>query len=857
MLDATKVYGWLLKLYPAGFREEYETPMKRHFRDDYREAQGRSDKALLWLRTLADLAASAPAQLFHELKIDLKHGVRVYRRRWLSAVLAVAALGLAIGASTGVFSVLNALLLRGLPFAEPAQLTELRLAPFTPLMGRAAFAAWSRQSPYLQSTTAFSSSDMNLMGEREAVRVKVTETAANFFQLLGAKTAIGRPFATNEDITGQNATAVISYGLWQEFFAGDSHIAGTTLHLNGMPFTVVGVASAGFDYPAKTTVWIPTVFDFEKIPKRGAFLFQTIGRLKPGVSIRSAQEMFQAEVRRARPARLTNASTDERNRPHLISLRDQLAGPVRQASWVLAGLTLLVLLTACANVAQLLLSRTNERRQELEVRAALGASRARLLQQLTTEALILTAAGALLGLLVAQWTTKLTSSIAPPQLATQDYTILDWRVLAFAGALAMAMALAFGVLPAWLLGRLQPSGQMLRSQPGSRDLRTKQARATLIAFEAALTLTLLTSSLAMGRTFLQMLRADLGFHTAGVVTLNVSLQGTKYRGPAEWQYYSEALGRLRSVPGVQAAGAISHLPLANNLYMGGSFKLDTRQTVPGTVMNAVTPGYFRAMQTRFLAGRDFAESNSREPAPPVVVNEAFAKSTGLGNAIVGRTLTVPWGNTQYRVIGLVATTSLSGPANQGGPQVYWPIEEEPPPALTLVARVSGLPEAYLARCRDAVRALDREVPIYDIKTLDQRLADALAQPRFYTTATLFLAALAVLLAAVGIYGTAAYTIAQRRSEMGIRMALGATYERLRSMMVRESLLPILCGSALGVAGSLAAGRYLGHLIEGAAQAESYIFAAAAGLFLVVGLVASWSATSRVLSIDPADAIRAE
>jgi predicted permease len=479
------------------------------------------------------------------------------------------------------------------------------------------------------------------------------------------------------------------------------------------------------------------------------------------------------------------------------------------------------------------------------------------LQQLTTEAIILTAAGALLGLVVAQWTSQLSSSIAPPQLATQNYTILDWRVLAFAGALALAMALAFGVLPAWLLGRLEPSGQMLRSQAGSRDRRTKQARATLVAVQAALTLTLLTSSLAMGRTFLELLRADLGFHTAGVVTLNVSLQGTKYQGPAEWQFYSEALRRLRSVPGVQAAGAISHLPLTNDFYMAGTFKLDSLQTVRGTVMNAVTPGYFRAMETRFLAGRDFAEDNAHEPEPPVIVNEAFANGAGLGKAIVGRAFHAPWGNTQYRIIGLVKTTSLSDPAYQSGPQVFWPIQEEPPPALTLVARVSGSPEAYLAPCRDALRALDRAVPIYDVKTLDQRLADALAQPRFYTTATLFLAALAVLLAAVGIYGTAAYSIAQRRSEMGIRMALGSTYERLRTMMVRESLLPILWGSALGVAGSLAAGRSLGHLIAGAAQTESSIVLAAAGLFLVVGLLAAWSATSRVLSIDPATVIRAE
>ena len=858
MLNSTKLYSWLLKLYPAGFREEYQTPMERHFRDDYRDALGNSGKALLWLQAIGDLATSVPAEFFRELALDLKHGFRVYRRRSLSTVLAVIALGLAIGASTGVFSVLNALLLRDLPFSNPAQLTELCLSPFNPMMGHVAFGAWSRRSSYLQSAAAFSSSEMNLTGEREAFRVKVAETSANFFQLLGVKPAVGRTFATNEDVTGQNAMAVISYGLWQQFFGGDPQVAGMTLRVNGTPLTIIGVAPASFDYPGKTSLWIPTIFDIETMPKRGAVLFQTIGRLKPGISIRSAQQMFDTEVLRAHPPDRPSISADERNNPHLISLQNQLAGPVRQASWVLAGMTLLVLLTACANVAQLLLSRTTERRQELEVRAALGASRARLLQQLTTEATILTMAGALLGLAVAHWASRLTSSIAPAQLLTQEYTILDWRVLAFAAALALSMALAFGVLPAWLLGRLHPSGQMLRNQSGIRDLKTRRARASLIALQAALTLTLVTSSFAMGRSFLRMLNVDLGFHAACVVTLNVSVQGTKYRGPAEWQYYREALNRLRSVPGVQASGAVAYLPLASNMYMANSFKLDSGQTLHAIVTNAVTADYFRAMETPFLAGRDFAKSTREQAEPSVIVNEAFAQGAGLGNAIVGRTVQAPWdGNHVYRIVGLVATTSFIGPSQQGGPQIFWPIEGEPPAALTLVARVNGPAETYLLRCRDAVRALDKEVPIYDVKTLDQRLADAVARPKFYTTATLFLAVLAVLLASVGIYGTAAYSIAQRRSEMGIRIALGATYERVRTMMVRESAMPILAGMTFGVAGSLAAGRYLVHLVEGAAQIELRICVAAAIAFLLVGLIAAWSASARVRSIDPAEAIRAE
>ncbi|MGC2658079.1 MAG: FtsX-like permease family protein, partial [Bryobacteraceae bacterium] len=668
---------------------------------------------------------------------------------------------------------------------------------------------------------------------------------------------IGRTFARDEDIWGHDSVAVISYGLWQQLFGGDPGVSGASIHLNGRLLTVIGVAPANFDYPGRTSIWTPTVFDFERMPKRGAFLFQTIGRLKQGVTVRRAQEMFQAEVRRAHPSNFGHLNIDEHNRPQIVSLRNQLAGPVRQASWVLAAMTLLVLLTACANVAQLLLSRAIERKGELELRAALGASRARLLQQLVTEATLLTMTGAAIGLVIARWTSRIASSVAPAQLSTQGYTILDWRVLGFAVALALVTGLVFGVTPAWLIGRLQPSGHMVRNQTASGDLGTKRARAALVVLQAALTLALLTSSVAMGRTFLRLLNANLGFHPASVITLNVSLLGIRHSGSGEWQYYSEALHRLRSVPGVEAAGAVSYLPLANNVYMANAFNLDSGQRVKRIVMNAVMPGYFSAMGTSFLAGHDFAEDAMESSERSVIVNDAFAKITGLGSAIVGRRLTASGGNTPYLIAGVVATTRFSGPAYPGAPEIYWPIQEEPPAALTLVARVTGQPEAFLARCRDAVRGVDPQVPIYDVQTLSHRFDDVLSRPRFYTTTIFFLALLAALLVAVGIYGTAAHSIAQRKHEMGVRMALGASYQRIRGMMLRESLTPIIVGAALGIILSLASGRYLGNLLENAAEPTAWASTAGAALLLLTGLTAAWNATGRVLSIDPADALRAE
>ncbi len=853
-----KLYAWLLRLYPARFREEYSIPMERQFRDEWRDARSRPEKLRLYLNAIVDLATYVPVQIFHELLLDLKHAVRIYRRRSFTMTFAVIALGVSIGVSTGVFSVLNALLLRGLPFADPGRLVELWLSPVNVLNGHNAFAEWQRQSRYLEGAAAFSTSDMNLAGGREALRVKVAETTANFFQLLGAKPQLGRAFSRKEDVAGRNRVAVISNSLWQQAYGADRSVIGRTVHVDGAPFTIIGVMPAAFDYPGKARLWIPTAFDIETVPKRGAFLFRTIGRLKEGVTLQSAREHFKAEIRHFNPEALRSLAADERNRPHLTSLQNQLAGPVRQGSWVLAGLTFLLLLTACANVAQLLLSRSSERQQELELRAALGASRARLLQQLVTEATMLTTLGAMLGLLVAQWTCTMAASVLPAQLATQAYSVLDWRVLLFALSLAFAMGIIFGVLPAWTVGRLLPSAGTVRTQPGLRSSRTKRTRSSLIALQAALTFSLLISSFVVGRTFLNLLHTDLGFLPDHVVTLNVSLQGTKYSDAGEWQYYSQALEKLHAVPGVKAVGAVSYLPLGNdNIYMASSFTLDSGQKIEAVVMNSIASDYVRAIGTKIVAGHKLREPMDAANRS-VIVNEAFAQRVGLGNQIVGRGIRVPWGaGNVYHVAGVVKTIRFGGPASSGEPQIYFPLEGEPPPALTLVARVSGASKEYLPQLRDVVRAIDPQVPIYDVKTLDQRLADNLARPRFYSTATLALSLLALLLAAAGVYGTTAYTISQQKREIGIRLAIGASQQGVRLMILKGSLWPLLAGTVAGALLSMAASGFLQHLVRGVNRPAVFAYAATAVFLLFIGVSAAWISTGRVLSIDPASCLRSE
>ena len=570
---AMRVYGWLLKFYPARFREEYEPVLERQFQDEYRNVSSRAEAVRLWSDALWDLALSIPRQIFSEMRMDIGQGMRAYRRRFFSMTLAVIALALAIGASTGIFSVMNALLLRSLPFERPEQLVELWLSPVNAFAGRSGFTGWWQHSAYLSEATTFSTSEMNLAANREAWRVKGTESSANFFHLLGVSAVAGRTFAHDEEITGHNSVAVIGYGLWQQLFGGDPAAIGKAIHVNGMQFTVIGVMPANFNYPGNTQVWMPTIFDFETIPHRGAFLIETIGRLRNEGAFRQAQAMFKAEV--LRKNQKAYGGSEVQNWPKLASLQNQLAGPVRPQSWVLAGMALLVLLTACANVAQLILSRATERSQELAVRAALGASRARLLQQLITEAVLLTTVSTVLGLGLAQWICRMATAIVPPELATQEYTIFDGRVLAFALGLAILTGVVFGLSSAHLTERLQPAANSLRTQRATPDAGMKRARAILIVIQAAITLCLVTSSFALGHAFLKLLGTDLGFRTGNVVTLNVSLPGTTHRGKGERAYYRDVLSRLRAMPEVEAASAVSYLPLANQIYMANSWGTST------------------------------------------------------------------------------------------------------------------------------------------------------------------------------------------------------------------------------------------------------------------------------------------
>ncbi|HYL76785.1 MAG TPA: ABC transporter permease [Bryobacteraceae bacterium] len=865
MADPSKLYRFLLKLYPARFREEYEKPLEIQFRDDYREAPG---KGRFWLRTLYDFARTAPVEIARELMHDLRYSVRTYARRPMITALAITALALAIGGTTGVFSVMNAVLLRSLPFREPERIVQLRGFPIGSQGGPTVFHAWLRQSAFLENASLYMASEMNLTAAEHS-RIMVAETSANFFSMLGSEPSFGRAFTEDEEVPGKDGIAIISHALWQQAFGGDPHALGSTIRLNGIPLVIVGVARPGFDYPARTSLWTPTVFDSAKIPKTGMRSWVRLGRLKPGLSVAQAAPMYQAEIRHEAEIRNLDPgqwlNRPEATRPRLIPLREQLAGPVIKASLVLMGAVGFVLLIACANVANLLLTRVAERRKELVVRAALGASRARLVQQLMTESVFLTSVAAAAGIMVARWAATLASSVEPSTLTAQQYTVLDGRVLGFAVGIAVLTGIAFGVIPAWLIGRFQPSQDLIRShQPGTHGPGAGHFRRALIGLQVALTLVLLAGSFTMGGSFLRLLGTDLGFRTKQVITLTVSLAGTRYVTDRQMaSYNSQALDRLRAVPGVQSAAATGFLPLEPSAYMDGKFTLDSGASVRGAAMLPVTPDYFRTMGTEIESGREFTATDTHDSEPVAIVNDAFVRAASEGAPLLGRKVTSNWSAKPLTIVGISRTVRYGGPSDNGAPQIYLRYEQSGNSmdfvgrSMTFVARVNGRPENYLAICRDAIQSVDKDVPVFGAKTLDQRLTDNLARPRFYTTAVLFFGGFALLLAVIGIYGVASYSITQRRHEIGVRIAVGASPASVRKLLARQGLMPVLAGVAVGATAAIALGRVIEHFMETAKTANPWAFGSAALLLALIALTAIWIATRSVTRVDPVRILRAE
>ncbi len=563
---SVRLYRLLLKCYPATFRERYEVALERQFKDEYADVTGRRELGGLWIRTLVDFARSMPSQVAHEIGQDSRHALRTWRRSPLQALSILAVLAIAVGANTGVYSILDALLLRSLPFAEPHRLASLDLAS-VPLNDVRTFDEWRQQSPYLADGAVYMSLEGNLDTGQQSGRGRLTETFADF--LPDARRAAdhrSRVRGRRRDArpsTGRNhRSRVLAPAVWRRYPSPRivrSHQRCPADNHRRRP--------SGFDYPLKTQIWSPTVWDFVRIPKTEVTFRTVIGRLRPELSWGQAREAFEVEMQsRQSPGRPAMGAP-----PRLTPLRESLAGPLRQASFVLMAGTVLLLFLACANIANVLLARTLSRATELKIRHALGASRARLIQQVLTETVLMAAIAGTIGLLVAWWSTRLAALVQPPSLTSQAYEVLDWRVLGFSAALTLITGVIFGVGPAVYAVR---GCFAVSSRTATPSTGQGRASGLLVAAQMTITIVLLTGSLALGRTFVGLLQVNPGFDVRPLVSLHVSFAGAGYEGGRAREYYLEAIQRMRQVPGVVAASATQFLPLASGAHMASRFTID-------------------------------------------------------------------------------------------------------------------------------------------------------------------------------------------------------------------------------------------------------------------------------------------
>lgn len=846
-----RAYRLVLKLYPASFRESYEGEMEREFRDELAETRGLAGLAALWFRLLLDVAFSVPAQFVRELWQDSRHAMRQWTRRPLYAAFAVSALAIGIGANIGMFSVVDALLLRPLPFRDPDRLVGLYLFQ-PPHDSSSRFHEWRRTSAYLEDAALMEQADVNLDGGREAVRTRLIQTSSNFFSFLGTAPLLGRGFSPEEDQPGRNNVVVVSYGFWQSFLGGDPKALGGPLRIDGVPVTIVGIAPPGFDFPQGAALWRPA--DFR--PANNGWT--TIARLRPGVSLRQARPVFLAEADRLAPNRRRE---DKIARPAVIlplqaGLSSDPGAPphsppsARTGSLILLAGAALILLIACANVANLLLARTAERTGELSVRSALGAGRARLAQQLLTECLLLALLASIAGLGVAHWAIAIAAKVQPPPIGQQSYSIFDARVAGFTIAISILCGLLFGMLPS-LFGARVHSFALRGSNSRTSSSRT---RALLVSAQVALTLLLLTSSLSLNRAFRAFAGMDRGFSRQGVMTVSVALAGTAHDQPgARLPYLEQVLDRVRAIPGVRSASSTEFLPLAETGFMGGPFSLDGRPASEFSMLVPVLPRYLETIGARLIAGREFTESDLHSTVPIAMVNDVFAQQFGDPADAVGHQLRA--GRAVWTVAGVFKAMVYLGDYNHL--QVLVPDRTPGPFPPAFVVRSEGRAEDYLAIVRDTVKSVDAQVPVFDVKSMDQRLGEALVRPRFYSIASNFFAGFALLLAVIGVYGVVAFSVAQRAHEMGVKLALGTTPGRLRIALLQQTFAAVGVGAAVGIGAAVPAGKLIENLVDYATPAGLWTSLGAALIIAASAAIAVYGATRRVARLDIMEVLRSE
>ena len=795
---------------------------------------------------------------------DLRYAVRNLKRSPAFTAVAVGALAIGIGANTAVFTVVESVLLRPLPYPEPSRLYTVRPVPKEPspfvlgAMSDPGYIACRTASTAFRQLAAHSGENWNGTGFGDPVAIHGQQVTANFFGTLGVQPQLGRGFLREEESGGRSHVAVLSDTFWRAHFEGSRDALGKSITLDGQPHKIVGVMPAGFD-PA-VELWVPAVLD----PDNHHIAFrQVIGRLAPGATVaRAKAELNAANDRVSAEEGHRHGETEMAIAP----LRDSVVGEARPALLIFLGAVGCVLLIACVNVANLLLSRASSRKQEMAIRTSLGATRGRLTRQLLTESVLLGVTGGMLGLIVALWGVATLVQFAPAnRIPRMEEIRFDGWIFAFNLGVSLVTSLLFGLAPAWQLTRARQT-QHWKEAAARGSARSGALRSVLVMAEVALALILLIGAGLLVRSFEKLRAVDLGFRPGNVLAMSMQLNGKAYESAEQIKRFDSAvLERISRLDGVKAAGQVNWLPMANGLILG-DFKLAGRQVPPDVIVAkpAVSPGYFRTMGIALLRGRYFDEHDTLKSAGVAMVDAAFARRFWPNQNPIGQRISFadqPKTEDDWMtVVGVAGSIRQENPASRYM-TVYQPVAQVQMPfflqEVSFVVRSSENTARLAPALRAQIRSVDKDLPIRAMTRMEDLLYASTAEPRFQTRVLASFSSIAFLLAMVGIYGVMAYGVTQRTQEIGIRMAIGAQRRNIVHMILRRSAAPVVGGLAMGLAGAWAATRVLKNLLFEVQPFDPLTFAAVSLLLALVALAACYIPARRAAGIDPLVALRYE